>query len=233
MNYQDKFTPSNAEPIDAEAKRWENYFSKEPVFSQFRLNHQKLITRARFRPPEKPGRKVTDFTDWIYRLYTPEKNDSRLEQGLAREREIAKTRIPVPKNSDWELIFTGMGDNHQDHAEIISALQINGKPMVGKPDLVFKEKKSNRILIVEIKTSTDQTKIPSDGWPNLKAQLWAYSKIDAWKNAPEIILIGEIWGFKSDKVWPCKTICWKSNFNFFDAENAELFKIYKSHCESI
>jgi hypothetical protein len=48
--------------------------------------------------------------------------------------------------------------------------------MFGKPDLVFREKRSGRILIVEIKAT--EADIYADGWPNLRAQLWAYSKID-------------------------------------------------------
>ncbi len=52
---------------------------------------------------------------------------------------------------------------------------------MGRPDLVFKHKKTGEVLIVEIKVT--DAEIPDGGWPNLRAQLWAYSLADAFATA--------------------------------------------------
>ncbi len=77
----------------------------------------------------------------------------------------------------------------------IPSLTIAGIPTWGRPDLVYREKGTTRMIIVEVKTS--EADIPSDGWPNMRAQLWAYFKIHSWRDIDDILLVGEVWGFKN------------------------------------
>lgn len=186
------------------------------------------MSLAKSHPPKHVGHTVTDFTDWIFRLYVPEKDYSNLLRGQQIEREIAVRRIPVPPHSRWKLIFNGMADS--DSAALsIPSLTIDGIPLRGKPDLVYREKGTKRMLIVEVKTS--EADIPSDGWPNMHAQLWAYSKIDAWSNVDEILLVGEVWGFKYG-LRLRQSIRWHKSDQTLE-RNAELFARYRSHCELI
>ena len=107
----------------------------------------------------------------------------------------------------------------------ISSLTMNGKPMWGAPDLVLRERKSGRILIIERKASNKD--VPSDGWPNLRAQLWAYSQIDDWLDAPEKILAAEIWGFgRIQGVRRRSVILFDVNDQGFNSEASQLFSIY-------
>lgn len=210
-------------------ERWKLLLAEGPPSgSPYRKSHEELMARAKNRSRNVGGSNVTDFTDWIFRLYVPEKNYQDLLRGQRLERQIAIKRIPIPQHSRWKLIYDGM-TNSQSASLVISNLTINGTAMRGKPDLVFREKKKKRIVIVEIKAS--EADVPSDGWPNMRAQLWAYSKIDDWKDEDEIVLVGEVWGFRGG-LRLRKVIHWKKGESDFERENSELFTCYRSHCES-
>ena len=206
-------------------QRWKLLLSEEPDSgSPYRIGHKLLMARAKHSPPESIGHAVTDFTDWVYRLYIPVKDHASLARGRRLEREIARRRIPVPKHSKWKLLHSGIAANEATVFEI-PALMIDGVPMRGSPDLVFREKGSGRVLIIEIKVT--EADAPSDGWPNLRAQLWAYSQIEKWKDAPEILLAGEIWGFASGLCLR-KVIRWRRGEARWERENKELFETYRS-----
>ena len=212
------------ELVSANMDRWKRFLANEPASGQpFHIAHQQLMWDAKHRTPIAVGGSVSNFTDWIYRLYIPQKDYASLVRGLRVERDIAIQKIQVPNHSRWKLIHNGMGDNAKN-AFPIAALTINGAPMRGSPDLVFQEKDTRRILIVEIKVT--EKDIPSDGWPNMRAQLWAYSQIDKWKDAPEVILVGELWGF-SPLRWR-KVIRWRRGEKQFEQENTELFDCYRA-----
>ena len=212
-------------PAYESLKRWTAFLSsKKLIGSVYKTTHQQLLAQAKLKPPKSRGRAVTNFTDWIYRLYIPHRDYAALRQGARVEREIELTRIPLPANEKWSLIYNGMGDSLAP-ALSISELEVDGSPMFGKPDLVFREKRSGRILIVEIKAT--EADIYADGWPNLRAQLWAYSKIDQWKDVNEVILVGEIWGYRGG-IRRRATLRWIKGDAVFERENAELFDLYKS-----
>jgi len=216
------------ESVETNRLRWNNLLNEQLASGQpYRVDHQKLLRLAKNYPPRVAGSAVTDFTDWIFRLYVPERDYYSLVRGQRIERDIAIKRIPVPAHSRWKLIYNGMLNNGSSVFSI-SDLTINGAPIRGKPDLVFREKKTKRILIVEIKVS--ERELPSNGWPNMRAQLWAYSKIDEWKDAPEVILVGEIWGFRYG-LRLRKAIHFRSKDQTFEQENAELFARYSTFCE--
>ena len=210
--------------------RWKLLLAEgTPSGLPYRKSHAALMYLANNRLRSAGGSNVTDFTDWIFRLYVPEKNYQSLLRGQRLERQIVIKRIPIPNHSRWKLIYDGMTSS-QSAPLVISDLTINGIAMRGKPDLVFREKKKKRIVIVEIKAS--EADVPSDGWPNMRAQLWAYSKIDDWKDEDEIILVGEVWGFRAG-LRLRKVIHWKKGGSDFQRENAELFACYRSHCEGV
>jgi hypothetical protein len=209
--------------VQADYKRWQGLLSQGAYGKNpFRFNHAMLVRMGQLFPPEETGRTVTAFTDWIFRLYKPQRDYVALKRGAHFEREIAIKRVRHPQHTGWKLIYDGMNGS-EEHALPISELAINGDPIYGKPDLVFREKKTGRIMILEIKVS--ERDIPSDGWPNLQAQLWAYSKIDIWKDAPEVLLVSEVWSY-SYGVRRRGTIQYLRDDPIFQSQNRKLFNLY-------
>lgn len=212
--------------VTAEMERWTSIHGADTsAENQYKTPHASLIEAARRIPPWTPRGRVTDFSDWVFRLYNTS-NYQSLARGAAAEREIALRRIPrLTHNERWKLIYDGMGEKAQVDPCAISNLSINGRAIYGSPDLVFRDKKEQRILILELKATTVPS-IPSDGWPNLRAQLWAYSQIDRWADAKEISLVAEIWGVHRLKVR--KVIGWRTDDVKFQSENRELWEIYQA-----
>lgn len=212
-----------------DARRWDALLTPttEPsALGRYRHKHNDLLRLARQLPRTKPvGNRVTDFTSWIYSLYTPPPTHNQLQVGKNIEREIAKSMIDAPASENWELIFEDPLDGSASVYEI-SSLKIHEQPLIGIPDLVFREKRSGKILILERKVSNAD--IPSDGWPNLKAQLWCYGQIDAFINAPSVLLVGEVWGFGRKGINVRHTYNWTLDDPEFRQTNAQLFDLYGS-----
>ncbi len=216
---------SDLQSTSLNLKRWEKYldFSSTVAQSEYRRSHEDVVSRAKRSKVESFSPYVTHFTDWIFRLYFPIRNELAMQKGRALEKGILLRKLPLPDHSKWKLIYNGMSVSDSPGKKI-SALSVHDQPLYGKPDLVFREKKTGRILINEIKVSPAH--IPSDGWPNLRAQLWAYSQIDDWVDAPEIILISEIWWHKPD-LRVRDVLHWNGRDHEFDEQNRELFRIYR------
>jgi len=216
-----------------DAKRWRRFLETEDLRrssrTPYRFTHSWLIQRGKLCPPAKRGMSVTDFSGWIYSLYKPQKDVSALARGRAVERELVRQYVPAPEKSGWEMLYDGIREP-KPPSKIISSLVVDGAPLRGVPDLVFREKQSGRIVIVEVKASNRE--VPSDGWPNLRAQLWAYARIDDWRGAPQVLLVGEVWGFSSDKIFLQETLRWNRDDATFQRENQEFFDLYSRRAPS-
>lgn len=106
--------------------------------------------------------------------------------------------------------------------------------MRAKPDLVFVQPESKRLLIVELKTHTKR-ETPSDGWANLRAQLWAYAHIDDFRAAPALDLAAEVWHYwKEHSFYTCvRRYRWNVHDMQFAQPCEELFDLYKAGCEAL
>lgn len=168
------------------------------------------------------GVRVTDFTKWVMSLYLRAPSPSSLVRGKHVERSVARL-AKASDNPDWELVY-------RDPLEClptalkISSLTLNGEPFWGAPDLVYRNRTTGELIIVERKASDKP--IPRNGWPNLRAQLWAYGHIDNFKSAPVITLIGEIWDMVEGRLTRRAVLRWSQADKEFDAENMELFSLY-------
>ena len=206
--------------------RWKLYLgldTGEIGTAPYRYTHKQLLIVAKQRKPENIGNRVTDFSGWVFSLYRPKPDKVSLSNGKKVERAVARL-APPPSSKEWELIYEDpLSDERQ--VKTISRLTVRGQPLRGVPDVVFREKATGRILIVERKASNKE--IPTDGWPNLRAQLWAYAQIDDWVSAPEVLLVGEIWGFTEDKVYPRAVLTWVRGEPKFERENSQLFELYR------
>lgn len=95
-------------------------------------------------------------------------------------------------DNDWVLEYEDI--SYKEHPPYrISKLQYRNKPFYGRPDVVYKNIKTNDRIIVEVKnTGSFNNSIPEGGWINLQCQLWSYSWIDDFVDSPNIFLYGDI-----------------------------------------
>jgi hypothetical protein len=191
--------------------------------------------------------RVTDFSSWIFEAMHGPSSAESLAAGKRGERAVAefKRRLfrewPLAKAyADWELIACDPLFDEPVPLRI-SQLRVNNSPLYGMPDYAFLNKRTATVLVIEIKTRklplgwTLESE-PSDGWPNLRAQLWAYGHIDEFRDiATTILLVGEIWRESYDgsrrTYEPLNTYRWNLRDEHFYSQNQELFEIYQRWCE--
>ena len=220
-----------------DSARWGNYFTprKLPGIKPYWLTHDLLLERARAykctKTQQKPYYRVSDFTEWLYELRGKPTDSLSLARGKMGEVEVQKRRrrqslARIAPPSGWELIFSDPLST-KAASQKISLLPVNDRPFYGSPDYVFRNLSTNQILIIEVKV-TDST-LNSDGWPNLRAQLWAYAHIDDYVNSgADIILIGEVWGLALSNPLPRQTLAWSTADKDFNVRNSELFSLFCS-----
>lgn len=190
--------------------------------------HADLVRRAELSPPEAPMPTVSSFSDWILGLYCSNRDANALRMGKDGENYVeqlrkARTRLANRSpDSGWELEFSDNGENTEPY--IISSLHLDGIPLRAKPDRVLRQRSTGNRLIVEIKTTRTYKPIPRFGWPNLKAQLWCYGLIDAFRDAPKVLLTGEILDFSARRLYLIST--WDSDDPAVHAECGELFTLF-------
>lgn len=221
-------------------QRWAALLSDSvPDGNPYRVSHDDLRRHleltARIRQKNQDTQRrgtVSAFSDWVLRLYVPQRNPEALMVGVEGEQAVvvarqrirrAKREIPRWEQRGWKLVHDGVRGEF-DQSFSIPSLQVDGVPLTGVPDLVFRERQTGRIVIVELKVS--DAALPSDGWPNLRVQLWAYSRIERWIAAPETILAGEIWSPESSGLRLRKTYRWKKGDVQLEADSIELFQAY-------
>jgi hypothetical protein len=102
---------------------------------------------------------------------------------------------------------------------------------------VFRYRPTRELVIVDRKAS--DKRIPVDGWPDLRAQLWCYAQIDdpAWREAPAIRLVAEVWVRRADgKLYLRENegglMRWMKGDTQFEEQNAALFALYKERMEA-
>lgn len=195
----------------------------------FSLTPGKFIDAARRRPPSDPQPTVSSFASWIYSLYKATDPDPEsLREGIAAEKAIfekhrrAKIARSVMTASDpkhlarpdgtWRLFHNGLnlcGTGNESATILIDHLHVAGCPLRASPDLAFIKEGTGEVIVVEVKFS--RKRIPTNLWPNVWAQLWCYSQLPAAINAPNITVIGEVWGGRTERVFtdynPKEGIC--------------------------
>ena len=197
-----------------------------------------LLILGQTKPRQKLGNRVTDFSGWVFDLCFParRRRTAALEMGKKTERKLLERHRaryflrlpePSPQSREWELIFRDPLTDVDPFR--ISSLKVNGRAMYGVPDIVYKNKNTGEIMIVEIK-ATDAN-LPQDGWPNLRTQLWCYAKIDRWADAPKIRLVGQVWSPGGTTLR--RTFNWCSDSEKFNQECTRLFECYQEKAISL
>ena len=235
----------------ADAARWLLMLEASPVakLGPIPFDYERLIRRASARLPQDRSPTVSAFSSWIYALYGIEHDLGRMRRGIDDEAKVFKARAPVSVAFGWDLIYNGMRIDSSAMSFsglpgaalpakklfTISALSVGGRALVASPDLVFREKPNSidgrltgaeRIVIVEIKSSG--ALIPPDMWPNVRAQLWAYSKIDDFVDASEVYLVAEVWRSSGRSCGLRQSLTWTRRSEMLNRECSKLFEIYSS-----
>ena len=170
-----------------------------------------------FRPPSSPRRWVSHFSEWVFNNSGNHRNrrfalnQFRIKrakhEGQFSHRDVEVFRewcdgrfrdVNVP--STWEILFA---DDHFSRERTFTSrtLTVGGRPLCGRPDVILRDSQTGRVLIIERKfTDVPVERIPADGWPNLRAQLWCYAWMDEWLDAPDVLLVGQIWSFQRREI---------------------------------
>jgi hypothetical protein len=192
------------------------------------ISHASLLTRARRSRPKAPAPTVTSFADWVFSLYHHTHDAKAMKLGKEGEvmaeliRSEKKRRARRPADSGWDLEYADKGEATEPY--VISCLRLNGEPLRARPDRVLRQQSTNARRIVEIKTTRTRRPIPPFGWPNLKVQLWCYGLIDNWRDAPKVLLTGEILNLTDRRYYPTST--WDSKDPRVHSECEELFNLF-------
>lgn len=200
------------------------------------FSNRDLLLRAAAlpaNPKASDSYRVTDFSGWVYQLQGIPSDWTALEAGKEAEREVERARKrrrqllrslrPLEING-WRLIYSDLAEEFARRLKI-SLLEVNGKPLYGSPDYVFLHEESGELRILEIKCT--DAKLRANGWPNLRAQLWAYGHIDEFMQGTQasgIVLVGEIWDRHGDELR--QTIRWEMGDSEFFGENKRLFDLW-------
>jgi hypothetical protein len=164
------------------------------------------IQKLKNNKQPRGGNTVTDFTSWIYDSIIPERNYSQnIKDGKEGEKRVYEEIVDnIDKSddyfrrhykgfldNDWILEYEDLSDEKKKTYKI-SRLKFNNNPIFGKPDIVYRNRKTNDRIIIEVKSTNYYTNIPFGGWYNLQCQLWSYSHIDEFKDSNNIFLMGDI-----------------------------------------
>ena len=191
-------------------------------------DHKWLVAQAKLQPPLEPKNTVSSFADWVFNLYHP--NGRFFSESIAEgkyvefaiERSHRLKAHPPVDTKKYTLEFADPLDRSSRPYEI-SSLTLDGKPLFGIPDVVFREKRAGHIVIMERKV----TRSTPNEWPNLKVQLWCYGKIDNWRAAPDVLLLGSIYHpDKYDMKHSVPVGPWARSDKAFDAQCRELFELF-------
>jgi len=148
---------------------------------------------------------ASHFANWVFEYTHPKYHHFRRESPIHDLQELGRAthqwielikqsviRLPVAcdLSSNWELVYSDPHDGTDKRLFMASCLIVDGEHMRCKPDVVFRDKQTGCVIVVERKvTVRPEEAIPPTAWPNVRAQLWAYGWIDDWVAAPEVLLV--------------------------------------------
>ena len=135
--------------------------------------------------------------------------------------------IKENSSSNWVPIYI---DKHDENPDVLISpkLLVDGVPLRGCPDVVFKNKVTNQVLIVENKvTHVPLKRISEEGYPNVRAQLWAYSWMSQWAGLDDCdVLMGATF-WTPDLDGHVRTMAWKRSDCVIKRECEEWFEEYE------
>lgn len=226
------------------------YDSSSPVAAAppFHLVPSRFLIRARANRPSHAEPTASKFAQWIYSLYADAYGrEQDLEEGKAAEEGIFAARrsayacvdgaVLSTSFPDWRLVHNGLHFAHEAMPKYLTIgdLAIGGEALRVLPDLMYRNRLTGEIIIVEIKHS--RMAIPSNLWPNVWGQLWCYAQLEQVRTAPRVTVIGEVWGDAwtrgSRRVSSSRLVCLRASVrrdpraSAYDRFFRALFDIYR------
>lgn len=168
----------------------------------FNLIPSQFLQLAASKVPECPYPTASQFSDWVYSIYgSGTGSEKDRDAGKVAEEEIfscrkwlapASATLTTQKYSEWALIHNGLHlATGSGRPFEVPDLKVRGQPLKVCPDLLYQNRTTGEVVIVEIKFS--RMNVPSNLWPNVWAQLWCYAQIPVVRDAPRAAVIGEVW----------------------------------------
>jgi len=221
--------------------RWSRYQAGSVAndTKPYRITHQELLQRAsraaggpKCDPSNGHHHRVSDFAGWLFDLYDTSRSPYARDHGKQGELKVHLRKKEIPRLAHgpaWRPLYIDPLDGKPEALEI-SLLTVHGRPLYGAPDYAFKNDATGIIVIVEVKVSDRE--LWSSGWPNLRAQLWAYGHIDQFVNdARKTVLVGEVWANTGEQVSLRQTLTWHLSDSTLCAQNQQLFEAYQRWAE--
>lgn len=194
-------------PVADPIKHWAkgSILPKELEPAHFKLVPSEFIAHARSRAPRDPQPTASGFSAWLYSLYSNAYgSDEDQDRGKVVEKEVLERRRAIALSndnmflrecmSDWSLLHNGIDGNQNPHKTYIEIedLKVGVRPLRVSPDLLYRNDRKSKIVIVEIKHT--RMVIPTNLWPNIWGQLWCYAQLPMVRDAASVAVVGEIWG---------------------------------------
>lgn len=158
----------------------------------------RLIGASRSRQPLSAPT-ARSLADWVYRLEhsareTVPHRSKRFLQAARRAISNVLDRNADKEIGEWELLSCDDGSSDATVYEAL-CLRVHEQPLRMKPDAIFRHTQSGVLAIAEYKIPSPMVRVPAAGWPNLAAQLWAYSLADDWVDNVNVLLIGALFAW--------------------------------------
>ncbi len=154
----------------------------------------------------------TAFADWVFWQLNPDyrpidRQRTSLQMKWSGEyghEQIERLKLWIKKDrrecgsfglqSPWRAVYVDSQNRSEQNTFVASRLKFNGVALKGRPDVVLRDTQTNGIIILERKiTHGDPNSIPPSGYANHLCQLWTYAWMDAWNDAPYVMLVLQYW----------------------------------------
>jgi hypothetical protein len=169
--------------------------------------------------PAAASREAGDRTQ-TERMHMGTLGHQAIIDSICRTENIQRRFLPRDlKPEKFRIVYADTNTGNDQRTFLASTLRVGGIPMRCRPDLVLRHQATSAYMIVELKVSALPTRSWSrrdgsvrafdpDGYPNNRAQLWAYSKIDDYKDMHPLFLVlqfrdPQTLQLKHTKVWAC------------------------------
>ncbi|WP_133062286.1 hypothetical protein [Paraburkholderia hospita] len=176
--------PAEPEPTVSAFAQW--------LYSLYSTTHGDVHDRERGIETERGiGQGLSEFFH-----ADMESRDEKMEQRRAyRRRKLCELgdELQNPSFTGWELVHSGL--HLLDELTTwysVPDLCVGNVPLRASPDLLFLNRVTGEVIVVEIKSS--EMEIPSNLWPNIWGQLWCYAQIPFVREASRVTVVGEVWG---------------------------------------
>jgi len=161
----------------------------------------------RQHPEMRSGRRQEEDKENLFRMAYSKLHHDKVRIASNVLQEIQRINI---QKSPWKVVYKDIHDDKPKNNSLNSkSLYVDDNPLRGCPDIVFENQISREILIVETKIIfVPLDMIPEETYPNIRAQLWCYSKMGFWEeiNDDLVSMVVNFWdvtlkNYRISRIW--------------------------------